>query len=230
MDLKQAILRVADDLQIPVDADLTDVTCRTDGTVAITTTVDGFPDTDIQRDMWMSSLHLEILHEFQNVCNIADVQVIVPQCTDSYPHKPRLITPTDWIQEQLGGVREYIVTSAMMMVQAAYRRTIDAYPWRNKDGMRARLPELVAVARTNILHGRMSPIVTQGNVDDILVPMEGILSQADVACVWNDTTALLGGVRPRNLLLCYETLFYGVAHGASLSRAAQVLFHCLFCV
>ena len=226
-DMNTRLHTIASDLNIPLEPVTSDVTIGDDGLVRINAMPMHLPTTNDERSMMQSALHVAILDSFRHeVASLSKlhIQVIVPTCdmTDAP------CSATEWIQTQQRTINDLTQTTAQTMVHSAYNHVIRAYPWRDVDNMVVRAMRLIDIFKTNMtLTGAFDPVISSGNVDALLPPIQGLVKNYTAKVILRDVTSYLRRP-PVSLLELYESVFkMRTAWCASLEtmQLYTVLFH-----
>lgn len=229
---REHVAAAASDLGIAIEPTLTTVQARPDGRVAVVVTMSADATrTEHDELLARSALHVALSDSFPG----ADVHVLARPCTPAPPRPSRVAPPgawpvpsaSEWVRRQATCVHEWACQAAVTMAQSACERVITTLPWRDADGMRARVPLLVERTLTHMVKGAYDPLVGAGNVDALLPPIDGVMVAYDVQAVLAEVTGALGRA-PVSQLELVETAYALVRSQAAKKEATRRLCDVLF--
>lgn len=207
-DMNTRLHTIASDLNIPLEPVTSSVTVDENGSICIHAMPTNLPKSNDERSLLQSALHAAILDSFgRDVTCLSKlhVQVIVPPVVEDATD---LSCPaTSWIKSQQNTVNEFAQATAQTMVEGAYTRVLQVYPWRDIENMLVRAVRLVEIFKTNMkLTGAFDPVIANGNVDALLPPIQTLVNNYTAKVILRDVTVFLGRP-PTSVLELYESVY-----------------------
>lgn len=208
-DMNLRLHAIASDINVPLDPVTSGVSVDCDGKVLINAMPMNLPTTDEERSIMQSALHVCILDSFQYVTPLSNlqVQIIVPTCQQENSADDTPCPTTSWIKLQHETINEFAQATACTMVQGVYAKVLRSYPWRDMENMYVRAIRLIEIFRTNMMiSGAFDPVISSGNVDGLLPPIQGLINNYTAKVVLRDVTVYLGRP-PTSLFEIYECVY-----------------------
>lgn len=176
------------------------------------------PETAEARRMMASAAQVAVLEEFVDMPKLQwDVRVTVPA-----PLPRRSETTAAWVQKQALGMQDFWRSAVRAHLEAACAHVLDAYPWRDRAAMAARIPLLVADAHAADAFSFFDPAL----LDAFLPSLDAHLPPLDRMTVLADATKHRGAPLA-TVLDVYEHVYDLVVCGGG-TAATRHLFHAVF--
>ena len=217
---------IASDLDVALEPKLCSV-MHHNNKLQIVVTLNTVPRNEDEKTLMQSAFMCQIVNSFPD----AVFQVHVPSPSQFVP--PPVPVPSKsinvgaWIQGQVLGVQDWLQKATLTAADAAFRKVIDSYPWREKSLMQATVPILLSEIKTKVISGN-SDFNSLGNVDRVLIPLKNFVTEADGKILMQEIIVYKKCI-PTSLLEVYEAVYDMVVNGSQKPMATFV-FQNVFCV
>lgn len=209
------MFETATTMGIALDSGMSCVQTLDDGTVRVVATVDTFPDSEGERDMTRSALHAALLEDLADVGSL-EVSVFVPPASGPTVQDVGKTLSSEQIAVWKETVTDFVAHAMSQLAYSACMHVVSRYPWADRDGMIARVPEIMQEFVRRVKNGALDPL--SECVDLLLPPLATVILDHEAGGVHEDVLRVLGDV-PRTLLHFYEVLHLCSAHRVAVSSS-----------
>jgi hypothetical protein len=213
-----AMQSIASDLGVSLERKLCWTSYGQNDRLQIVVTISTVPETEEARSLMQSSFMCAVLETFPDAA--CQVHALPPM------RPPTTVDIGSWFDSQVTCLNDWAVEAVVILMNATFRRVIDAYPWRERASMLTLLPVLVQHVKSQAPLG-LPVAKLMGVADLILPPLRCIVTEQEGIEVVQDAIRFKGRC-PKSLFEAYESLHQMVTQDKPRSPATDDAFRKLF--